>query len=101
MTSVGTIPHTMFIRGSINQSVFQFFIHELVKCIDRNSFQYTIVMDDVAFHRTLDVRDLIKGYGISLLLTAPWSHELNPIECIFSIWKSRVRISSEIGRAHV
>ena len=65
------------------------------KCIDRNSFQYTIVMDDVGIHRTLDVRDLIKGYGISLLLTAPWSCELNPIEYIFSIWKSRVRIPSD------
>ena len=95
ITSVGTIPHTMFIRGSVNQSVFQVFIHELVKCIDRNSFQYTIVMDNVGFHRTQDVRDLIKGYGISLLLTAPWSCELNPIEYIFSIWKSRVRIPSD------
>ena len=95
ITSVGTIPHTMFIRGSVNQSVFQAFIHELAKCFDRNSFQYTIVMENVGFHRTLDVRDLIKGYGISLLLTAPWSCELNPIEYIFSIWKSRVRIPSD------
>ena len=83
ITSLGTIPHTMFVRGSVNKSVFQVFIHELVKSLDRNNYQYTIVIDNVRFHKTKEVRELIRDYNISLLFTAPWSCELNPIEYLF------------------
>ena len=96
ITSLGIIPHTMFVRGSVNRSVFQVFIHELVKSLDRNNYQYTIVMDNVSFHRTKEVRDLIRDYNISLLFTAHWSCELNYTEYLFSIWKSRIRVPQEV-----
>lgn len=33
---------------------------------------------------------------MSVLYTAPWSSELNPIEYVFSFWKSRVVVPPEV-----
>ena len=96
ITSLGTIPYTMFVRGSVNRSVFETFLHELLKYIDTDNYQYTIVMDNVGFHKTKEVKDMLRGAKLSFLLTAPWSCELNPIEYIFSIWKSRARVPPDI-----
>ena len=59
ITSVGAIPHTMFVRGTVNQHVFQVFIHELVKELDTDSFHYTIIMDNAPIHKTTAVKSLI------------------------------------------
>ena len=83
ITSLGTIPYTMFVRGSVNRSVFETFLHELLKYIDTDNYQYTIVMDNVGFHKTKEVKDMLRGSKLSFLLTAPWSCELNLIKYVF------------------
>ena len=73
----------MFVRGPVNRSVFEAFLYELLKYIDTDNYQYTIVMDNVGFHKTKEVKDMLRGAKLSFLLTAPWSCELNPIKYIF------------------
>ena len=40
-------------------------------------------MDNMGFHKTKEVKDMLRGAKLSFLLTAPWSRELNLIEYIF------------------
>ena len=49
-------------------------------------------MDNVSFHKTQPVKELVESQGINIFYTVPWSCELNPIEYAFSIWKAIVKI---------
>ena len=49
-------------------------------------------MDNVRFHHDLDIIEDIKKCGHYILYIVTSSYELNPIEYVFSIWKSNVRI---------
>lgn len=41
ITSLGEVPHTMLVKGTVNSSVFQTFLAKLVEGIDINSYTYT------------------------------------------------------------
>ena len=51
ITSIGAIPHTIFVRGTVSQHVFQVFIHELVKELNTDSFQYAIIVDNAPIQK--------------------------------------------------
>ena len=68
ITSLGEVHHTMFVKGSVNSTVFQTFLAKLIEAIDRNSYTYTIIMDNVSFHKTVDVKELLeKKWGVCSL----------------------------------
>jgi transposase len=50
-----------------------------------------LVMDNVPFHRSQMVRDVILHNGHEVLFLPPYSPFLNPIENAFSKWKEEVR----------
>ncbi|CAD6962380.1 unnamed protein product [Tilletia caries] len=50
-----------------------------------------LVMDNVPFHRSLKIRQLVKDFGCRIEYTSPWSPMLNPIEESFSKVKSILR----------
>ena len=50
-----------------------------------------ILMDNVAFHKTKVVRDVLQSKGIIPLFIAPYSPRCNPIEEVFSVLKRRFR----------
>ena len=50
-----------------------------------------LVMDNVRFHKTQEVRDLIAERGHNALYLPPYSPFLDPIENLFSQWKGIVR----------
>jgi transposase len=74
--------------SSVNQVVFADFMRELLK--DRTG--KTIVMDNVAFHKTRMVRDIVCANN-HLLFTPPYSPWCNPIEEVFGTIKNHVRQS--------
>jgi transposase len=50
-----------------------------------------LVMDNVRFHKTQEVRDLIEERGHNVLYLPPYSPFLDPIENLFSQWKGIVK----------
>lgn len=52
-----------------------------------------ILMDNVAFHRSFDVKKLITDHGLIPLYIPPYSPRCNPIEEVFSILKHSFRTS--------
>jgi transposase len=51
----------------------------------------TIVMDNVSFHHSKVVQDIIKEYNLNILITPPYFPRCNPIEEVFSIMKRHFR----------
>jgi len=50
-----------------------------------------LLMDNIAFHKTKKVRDLVSSRGWKILFTPPYSPWFNPIENIFSVAKNTFR----------
>lgn len=51
-------------------------------------------MDNVSFHENEELKRLVVAHGHSLHFLLPYSPFLNPIENLFSQWKSNVRASN-------
>lgn len=50
-----------------------------------------LLMDNIAFHKTKKVRDLVSSRGWRMLFTPPYSPWFNPIENVFSVAKNTFR----------
>ncbi len=50
-----------------------------------------ILMDNVSFHRSKEIIEIIKKSGNEVLFIPPYSPQFNPIECVFHILKSKLR----------
>jgi transposase len=60
-----------------------------------------VIMDRLAAHRLLRVKELIEGVGASILLLPPYSPDLNPIELFWGWLKKRLREQKRRTRAEV
>ena len=52
-----------------------------------------IVMDNVPFHRNVEVREIMTLRGFEYKFLPAYSLFFNPIECMFSQWKNYVKRS--------
>lgn len=52
---------------------------------------HTIVMDNAAFHKSDETRQLIQQAGCELLFLPPYSPDLNPIENVWANIKALIR----------
>lgn len=52
-----------------------------------------VIMDNVAFHKTKDVRNFFESKGIKIIYIPPYSPRCNPIEEVFSLIKRKFRSS--------
>ncbi|KII61121.1 hypothetical protein RF11_05841 [Thelohanellus kitauei] len=50
-----------------------------------------LVMDNVRFHYTENVKRFVENRGHSIIYLPPYSPQLNPIKLLFSKWKSLVK----------
>ena len=50
-----------------------------------------LLMDNIAFHKTKKVRDIVSSRGWQILFTPPYSPWFNPIENVFSVTKNTFR----------
>jgi len=92
------IIHVTFVEGKVDDSVFKLFLTSLLGNlqIKLNNEPVVIVMDNASIHKTQGVQDVIQSANHKLLFNAPWSCELNPIEYVFGLWKSKVIIPTQI-----
>ena len=72
---------------------FVTFLEDLVKKLKEKDLnkQYVLVMDNVAFHKTEEVRAFISGPKLKVIYLLPWSPMLNPIENCFSKVKNLIK----------
>jgi transposase len=77
-----------------NSEHFNAYVVELLTYISRlNMSNCHLVVDNVSFHKNEELKRLILVHGHSLHFLPPYSPFLNPIENLFSQWKSGVRAS--------
>ena len=50
-----------------------------------------LIMDNVPFHRSLRIRELVRSFGHTLFYLPPYSPFLNSIENVFNQWKNAVQ----------
>ncbi|MBX3325785.1 MAG: transposase [Nitrospira sp.] len=55
----------------------------------RLTAQPLVIMDNAAFHKSLETAELIKVTGATLLFLPPYSPDFNPIEHDFAVLKKR------------
>ena len=90
-----------FVEGPVTQYVFKTFLNKLFDIMNRYQIRPVYVMDNVRFHKTKLIQDFFTETNNNCLLTAPWSCELNPIEYIFGIWKSRIKIPKDVQLSEI
>jgi transposase len=77
------------IEGSCNREVFMAWIKEgLLPLLQKGM---TIVMDNVAFHKSKEIAKLIESKFVDILFLPPYSPDFNPIEHTWAQRKARVK----------
>jgi transposase len=78
--------HSTF-PGNANTSSFASFIQRIFPLITGS----VVLLDNVAFHKSLIVSEIASRYGVRILYTPPYSPQFNPIENFFSALKHEFR----------
>ena len=77
---------------AFNIKYFSCYIQTLLEYIENESpGKSAIIMDNVPFHKNLEIKNMIEAKGHMLLFLPPYSPFLNPIENMFSKWKQVIK----------
>ncbi len=76
---------------AFNTASFTEFIKELVACMP--SHITTLLLDNIAFHRSAIIKQIVEGANKTLLFIPPYSPKYDPIEEVFSQLKNEYRKS--------
>ena len=87
------IVHYEILNGPGNSDRFSRFIDDLAHARDAQGYRNDtiIVMDNVAFHKSPVVREMMELRGFECHYLPPYSPYLNPIESLFSQWKNLIK----------
>lgn len=88
VSNIKGVEQVDIVRGTADAVVFK---NSILKLLSKLTEPTALVMDNVRFHHDVSIIENIKSRGHYVLFTATSSCELNPIEYVFSIWKSNVR----------
>jgi len=82
-----------------NSLTFMHFLRELFKTFNKKK-NYVLIMDNVGFHKTQCVKNLIAEYAprIRVEHIPPYSPELNPIETCWKVTKNAVTNSQYFSK---
>jgi transposase len=86
------IATALSIEGAATRPVFDGFVKELLVPLLRPG--QTIVLDNLAVHKSPRVQRLVEGAGCRVLFLPPYSPDFNPIEPIFAKIKTALRASA-------
>ena len=91
MTVNGLQHYAMQVRA-YNRYSFESFIRETMNILTmRGERNGVLIMDNASIHKTTNVIQAIEEMGFRYKFLAPYSPFLNPIENLFSTWKSYIR----------
>lgn len=80
------VKYEKYDNSNINGDKFIKFIEELTKNIKGK----TILMDNINFHKSKKVLEIIEKSENKVLFIPPYSPEFNPIEKLFSVFKNYI-----------
>ncbi|KII67412.1 hypothetical protein RF11_08424 [Thelohanellus kitauei] len=90
----GGLYHFMSKVGSYNSNEF---IQFLTQMFERTGAgQKHLVLDNIRFHHTENVKNIVESRGHDIIFLSPYSPQLNPIELLFSKWESIVKADMKI-----
>jgi transposase len=79
------------IHTPYNRKLFGCFIEGVLNKLYEDALtQQKFIMDNVALHKTQEIREIIESRGHQIIFLPPYSPFLNPIENVFSKWKGSV-----------
>ena len=82
---------------STNTTEFCSFLRELFDYLRMNNLTNCwLILDNVKFYHSLQVNNLVRENGHSLIFLPPYSPMLNPIENLFSKWKSIIKTNNVV-----
>ena len=95
------VVHYEILNGNGNAERFAHFIDDLAHARDIGGYsnETIIVMDNVAFHRSPIVREIIELRGFQTCYLPPYSPFLNPIESFFGQWKNLIKTVAPTNEA--
>lgn len=79
----------MVIEGAMNSWIFQGYVDWFL--VPELRPGDTLIMDNLASHKTKAVREAVEATGAKLLFLPPYSPDLNPIENMWSKVKAHLR----------
>jgi transposase len=83
----------LVIDGAINGAIFLAYVQQhLAKTLRPGDI---VIMDNLRAHKVAGVRPAIEAAGARLAYLPPYSPDLNPIETVFSKFKSLLRSAAE------
>ncbi|KAF7686015.1 Histone-lysine N-methyltransferase SETMAR [Cucumispora dikerogammari] len=87
--SINGLEHHKLIEGAYNIENFREFLSE---CFQKGIFRRNplLIMDNVRFHHSESINQLLNQFGVERLFLPPYNPELNPIENLFSFIKSKL-----------
>ena len=83
------VEKVMIFDESINKWKFKVFVQTLRDVCTNEKI--CIYFDNLAVHRSKDVRDELDRLEIPYIFCPPYSPDCNPIECVFSIYKNQLK----------
>lgn len=87
--SLSGVQAVMTLEGALDMSAFEVFIeHFLVPALVPGQM---VVLDNLSVHKSVRAREMIEAAGCSLLFLPTYSPDLNPIEKLWSQFKSYLR----------
>jgi transposase len=88
LTTCGVL-HSHINEESTNSDIFIAFIKEIIEKLKKKRVKcgYTFLMDNVAFHKSKELKKIIKDSNNFLMYTPPYSPNNNPVEHLFSVIK--------------
>jgi transposase len=83
----------LVVDGAINGAIFRAYVEQqLVPTLRPGDM---VIMDNLAAHKVIGVREAIESVGAEVLYLPPYSPDLNPIETVFSKFKHLLRSAAE------
>lgn len=87
--SIEKVEAAMYGRWAANSEIFAHFIeNDLLPILKR---EHVVVMDNISFHKSQRVSELIESVGARIIYLPPYHSELNPIEEMWSKVKTTLR----------
>ena len=83
----------MAFEGYCNGAVFEVYIEKVL--IKELKPTQIVIMDNISFHKTERIKELIESVGAKILFLPPYSPDLNPIEHYWFKIKNEIRKSRD------
>ena len=87
ITVNGVEKYELYKNAAVNTDIYYAFIKKLIK----NKKNKYLLMDNVAFHKSIKIKKLVERSGNHIIYIPPYSPDFNPIEEVFSKLKSYIK----------